>query len=275
MDVPQTFPDLTGKVAIITGAGSRADGIGNGRAASILLAEQGCKVVLVDLNSEWAAATHKMIQDEGKGESIVVHADVSIQLDCKRIVDTTMEKFGRLDILVNNVGIGGPKGDSVEVDLEEFNKAMNINVTSMVAMVKYAVPAMRKNSPSSGSIVNISSVSGLLGGHPGILYPVSKGAIIQMTRAMAAHYGKEGIRVNAICPGMLYTPMVYAQNENNGIMMTEEIRIQRSKRNMLEREGYGWDTGAAVTFLASGNARLEKLYIYIYFFYFFILFRIS
>ncbi len=238
---------LQGKTAIVTGAGSRpGDGVGNGRAAAILLARGGARLVLADANAGWAEDTRKMIEAEG-GEAIVVQADVAKQEDCKRIVDAGVAQFGRIDILVNNVGISGAKGTAEEVDLEAWNYGLLVNVTSMMLMAKYAVPEMRKQ--GAGAIVNIGSVAGLRGGHPSLLYPTSKGAVVNMTRAMATHHAKDRIRVNCVCPGMVYTPMVQA----NG--MTAEMREARRKRSLLQLEGSGWDVGAAVAFLCSGNAR--------------------
>ncbi len=246
-DYPERIKaDLAGKVAIVTGAGSRADGIGNGRASAILLAEAGAKLVLVDENEEWARRTGELIAAEG-GESVNVAADVTNPEDCAASVRTAVERFGRLDILVNNVGVGGPPGTAVEVDLEAWTRGLAINVTSMMLMAKYAVPEMAKQ--HAGAIVNIASVAGLRGGTPNLLYPTSKGAVVNMTRAMAAHHAKDGIRVNCVCPGMLYTPMMYARG------MSDEIREARRRRSLLQTEGTGWDTGAAVVFLASGLAR--------------------
>jgi NAD(P)-dependent dehydrogenase (short-subunit alcohol dehydrogenase family) len=237
---------LKDRVAIVTGAGSRADGIGNGRAASILLARNGARVVLVDMNAEWAERTREMIVAEG-GEAIVVTADVTEPEDCERIVRTAVERWGRLDILVNNVGIGGPVGTAVEVDLEGWNHGLLVNVTSMMLMAKYAIPQMAKG--GGGSIVNISSVAGMRGGIANLLYPTSKGAVINMSRAMAAHHGKDNIRVNCICPGMVYTPMVYTAG------MSDEMREARRQRSVLQTEGTGWDVGAGVLYLASDDAR--------------------
>src|SRR4051812_3395466 len=186
---------LAGKVAIVTGAGSRADGIGNGRAASVLLARHGARVALLDAVREWVDRTAGMIADEG-GEAIVVEADVTDSAACAAAVKATVDRWGRLDILVNNVGIGGPPGTAVEVDPEAWDAAMRVNVTSMMLMAKHAIPEMRK--VGGGSIVNIASVAGLIGGHPSLLYPTSKGAVVNMTRAMATHHGPEGIRVNCI-----------------------------------------------------------------------------
>ena len=239
-------PRLAGKVAIVTGAGSRADGIGNGRAASILLARHGARVALIDSVREWVERTHRMIAEED-GESTIVDCDVTDNAACGRAVAQTVARWGRLDILVNNVGIGGPAGTAVEVDPEEWDRAMRVNVTSMMLMAKHAIPEMRKL--GAGAIVNIASVAGLTGGHPHLMYPTSKGAVVQMTRAMATHHGTEGIRVNCIAPGMVYTPMVYSRG------MSEELREARRKRSLLQVEGTGWDVGNGVLYLVSDEAR--------------------
>jgi NAD(P)-dependent dehydrogenase (short-subunit alcohol dehydrogenase family) len=237
---------LDGKVALVTGAGSRADGIGNGRAASILLARAGAQVALLDATPAWAEATARMIRDEG-GACLVIQADVTVPEQCAAAVAQTVDTWGRLDGLVNNVGVGGPPGNAVEVDIAAWDRALRINVTSMMLMAKYAIPEMRKL--GAGAIVNIASVAGLRGGHPSLLYPTSKGAVVQLTRAMAAHHGREGIRVNCIAPGMVYTPMVYTRG------MTEEQRDARRRRSLLQTEGTGWDVGHAVVYLLSDAAR--------------------
>lgn len=237
---------LRGKVAIVTGAGSRAEGIGNGRAAAILLAAEGAKVLLLDANPAWAERTREMILNDG-GEAEVHVADVTKPEECQAAIAAAKARWGRVDILVNNVGIGGAKGTAIEVDLEEWNRGLLINVTSMMLMAKYAIPEMV--AAGGGAIVNIASVAGLRGGNPNLLYPTSKGAVVQMTRAMAAHHAKDRIRVNCVCPGMVYTPMMYAGG------MTEAMREARRQRSLLKTEGSGWDTGAAVLWLASGHAR--------------------
>ena len=241
--------ELEGKVAVVTGAGSRpGEGVGNGRAAAILLARAGARVVVADTQEAWAEDTRRMIAaEEGAGEGVVALGDVTRPEDCRRIVETATGRFGRLDVLVNNVGVSGPRGTAEEVDLEAWNAGLLVNVTSMMLMAKYAVPAMRR--AGGGAIVNIASVAGLRGGHPALLYPTSKGAVVNMTRAMAVHHAKDGIRVNCVCPGMVYTPMV----QEGG--MSPEMRDARRRRSILQVEGSGWDVGAAVAFLASGNAR--------------------
>lgn len=274
---------LSGKVAIVTGAGcSDPNGIGNGRAISILLAEDSCTVVCVDLNLSWAEQTVAMIKAEGKGTATAMQADVTSATSCEDIIKRTISLYGRLDILINNVGIGGAPGTAVDVDMQAWAKGLEINVSSMVLMAKYAIPEMLKNKGQDdgfgikGSIVNMGSVAGLKGGTPHLLYPTTKGAIVNMTRTMAAHHAKDGIRVNCVCPGvrtfnfplktlcfsnplpshthtqtqMLYTPMMYGSGS-----MTAETRLARRNRSLLGTEGNGWDAGAAVRFLAGNEAR--------------------
>jgi NAD(P)-dependent dehydrogenase (short-subunit alcohol dehydrogenase family) len=243
---------LEGKVAIVTGAGSRGDGIGNGRATAILLARHGARVGLVDTVKEWADVTARMIEGEGErqpaaGVCAVIEADVTSSASCAAAVGAVVERWGRLDILVNNVGISGPPGTAVDVDPEAWEHAMRVNVTSMMLMAKHAIPEMRR--VGGGAIVNIASVAGLRGGHPSLLYPTSKGAVVNMTRAMATHHGREGIRVNCVAPGMVYTPMVYSRG------MTPEMREARRQRSLLKTEGTGWDIGHAVLYLVSDEAR--------------------
>ncbi len=240
-------PRLADKTAIVTGAGSRADGIGNGRATAILLARHGAKVTLVDQNPEWVARTQAMIEEEG-GTSVTILADVTDPADCARIVHETVRNWGRLDILVNNVGISGPPGTAVEVDIAAWDQALRVNVTSMMLMAKYAIPEMIRGG-RGGAIVNLASYAGLFGGHPSLLYPTSKGAVVNMTHAMAAHHAADGIRVNAVAPGMVYTPMVYAGG------MSEDVRTARRNRSLLKVEGTGWDVGNGVLYLVSDEAR--------------------
>ncbi|EEY23347.1 2-(S)-hydroxypropyl-CoM dehydrogenase [Verticillium alfalfae VaMs.102] len=240
-----------GKVAIVTGAGCAGDGIGNGRAISIMLADEGCNVVCLDRDLSWAAKTAEMANSRaGRGKALAAQGDVTSAADCEAVVKLALENFGRLDILVNNVGIAGASGTAVDVDMEQWTSSLNVNVSSMVLMAKYAVPAMVENEgEQKGAIINMGSVAGLKGGTPHLLYPTSKGAIVNMTRAMAAHHAKDGIRVNCVCPGMLYTPMMYAGG------MSEQARETRKGRSLLGTEGTGWDAAAATVFLASPHAR--------------------
>ena len=238
--------DFTGRVAIVTGGGSRTSGIGNGRAAAVLFARRGAKVLVVDIELPAAQDTVAMIEREG-GEALAFDADVARPADCEAAVAAAVRRWGRLDVLVNNVGIIGPPGTAIDVDLEAWEQATRVNVTSMVQMARYAIPEMVKN--GRGAIVNLSSVAGLGGGYTSLLYPTTKGTIVNMTRVMAAHHGAQGIRVNCVAPGMVYTPMVASRG------MTPELREARRQRSLLQTEGTGWDLGEAVVFLASDAAR--------------------
>jgi NAD(P)-dependent dehydrogenase (short-subunit alcohol dehydrogenase family) len=235
---------LAGKVAIVTGAGSRAEGIGNGRAAAILFAREGARVLLVDQQPKAAEATLALIRDEG-GEADAFEADVTRSDDCAGMVDAALRRWGRLDLLDNNVGIGG-RGTVVEVSEEEWERIMRVNVTGMMLASKHAIPAMAAS--GGGAIVNISSISAL---RPRGLtaYSTSKGAVIALTRAMAIDHAHQGIRVNCIAPGPVYTPMVYAAG------MSREVRDRRQKASPLGIEGTGWDIGYAALFLVSDEAR--------------------
>ena len=236
---------LSGKVALISGGGAASDGIGNGRAAAILLARAGTKVVVADRELKLAERTVEMIVAEG-GTAAALACDVTQEADCKRLVDATVDRFGRLDFLDNNVGIGS-RGSVVDEKAEEYRRVMQINVESMFLLSKYAIPAMIKTA-RGGAIVNISSISAL---RPRGLttYTTSKAAVIGLTRAMAVDHGADNIRVNCICPGPMYTPMVYARG------MSDAARAQRKKASVLKLEGTGWDVGHAVKFLLSNHAR--------------------
>ncbi|KAH7159523.1 hypothetical protein B0J13DRAFT_539110 [Dactylonectria estremocensis] len=251
--IPTTPPSRSfrGQVAIVAGAGCAGDGIGNGRAISVMLANEGCNVVCLDVDISWASKTAEMANSAAdSGTAVAFQGDVTSSTDCEGVVNYALSKFGRLDVLINNVGIAGAPGTAVNVDMGHWAKSLEVNVSSMVLMAKFAIPAMIRNEGEvKGSIVNMGSVAGLQGGTPHLLYPTSKGAVVNMTRAMAAHHAKDGIRVNCVCPGMLYTPMMYAGG------MTEEAREARKARSLLGTEGTGWDCACAVTFLASNHAR--------------------
>ena len=247
IDVPGEMGQrLKGRVAIVTGAGSVAEGIGNGRAAALMLAKHGAKVTLLDLNEASAQETSEMIAANG-GESLVMQCDVTDEDACRRAVQATVDKWGRLDILINNVGMAKVPGDATKVDMKAWARGMEINLTSMVLMVRYAVPEMRKS--GGGSIVNISSIVGMMGGHANLFYPTSKGAILNLTRTMAGQHGPDGIRVNCICPGFLYTPVV------TGKWLPEGFREARRNAGALKTEGDAWDVAFGILFLASEESR--------------------
>jgi len=242
-DVPDNW-GLTGKVAIVTGGGAAGDGIGNGRAAAILLARAGTRVVVVDRDAGLAKRTVEMI-GAGGGAAIALSADVTRAADCAAMVEATLDRFGRLDFLDNNVGIGS-RGTVVDESEESWRRLMTVNVDSMFLAAKHAIPAMRRT--GAGAIVNVSSISAL---RPRGLtaYSVSKGAVIALTKAMAVDHGAEGIRVNCVAPGPVYTPMVYQHG------MSPAAREGRRMASTLGIEGTGWDIGHAVRFLLSDFAR--------------------
>ena len=204
---PEDDAGLAGKVAIIAGGGAAGDGIGNGRAAAILLARAGTKVLVVDREGALAERTVAMIAGEG-GTAAAHQADLTDPAQARDMVTAALDRFGRLDFLDNNVGIGS-RGSVVDETPENWRRVMQVNVEPMFLAAKYAIPAMIKTA-KRGAIVNISSISAL---RPRGLtvYSASKGAVIALTRAMAVDHAKDGIRVNCITPGPVYTPMVYAR----------------------------------------------------------------
>ena len=243
LEIPDSW-GLAGKVAIVTGGGAAGDGIGNGRAAAVLLARGGAAVVVVDRDKALAQRTVAMIE-EGGGSALAVEADVTRGADCAAIVQAAIDRFGRLDLLDNNVGIGS-RGTVLDETEENWRRVMQVNVDSMFLMARHAIPAMRRQ--GGGAIVNVSSISAL---RPRGLtvYTVSKGAVIALTRAMAVDHGRENIRVNCVAPGPVYTPMVYSRG------MSAAARDRRRQASALGVEGTGWDIGHAVRFLLSDYAR--------------------
>lgn len=237
---------LAGRVAIVTGAGARDEEIGIGRAIAIRLAEAGAKTILVDAVKSAAQSTADMITRAG-GEAIAVQANVGEEDDCRRAVAEGVERFGRLDILINNVGIGGAPGNACSLDVEMWDRGLRINVTSMMLMARHSIPEMRKQ--GGGAILNMSSVAGIRGGHAFLNYATTKAAIVGMTLTMAEQHGRDLIRVNCICPGLLYTPIIAAYG------MTEERRQMRAEASCLKTEGTAWDVADATLFLTSDAAR--------------------
>ena len=239
----QRQPRLKDKVAIVTGAGSRGDIIGNGQAAAILFAYEGADVLLVDSSDDHVGRTLEAIESHGGTASVFI-GDVTSPESCQAMVEAAVQRYGRLDILHNNVGIGG-SGSVVEVDPDDWDRVMEVNVKSMMLMSKYAVPVMA--SGGGGAIVNISSISAI---RPRGLtsYTVSKGGVIALTQAMAVDHAKDGIRVNCILPGPVYSSMV-APN------MSAERRDTRRASSPLGIEGSPWDIGWAAVYLASDEAK--------------------
>ena len=241
--MPERTPRLAGKVAIITGAGSSGPGVGNGKAAAILFAREGAQVLLVDAVPERAEETLAIIQEEG-GIASVFAADVTNAEDCRRMVAAAVDRYGRLDALDNNVGISR-RGSVLEISEADWDYVMAVNVKSIVLASKYAIPQMLTN--GGGSIINISSIAGLRA-HSSTPYTTSKAAVQGLTMSMAADHGPDGIRVNCIAPGLVYSPMVAPR-------MDADLREIRKNAAPLRTEGDSWDIGYAALFLASDESR--------------------
>jgi NAD(P)-dependent dehydrogenase (short-subunit alcohol dehydrogenase family) len=233
-------------VAVVSGGGSRGTGIGNGRAAAILLARAGARVAVWDADRAAADATAQAITAEG-GTATAYRVDVTDDVQVAHAVTTVVAELGPPSVLVNNVGVSGPMGTAETLDLDEWDRGLRINVTSMMLTVRHVVPHMRR--AGAGSIVNISSIFGLTGGHHALLYPTSKAAVIGLTRAMAAHYGPDGVRVNCVAPGPVWTPMVESQG------LSDAVRAERRRQGALPTEGTGWDVGDAVVYLVGPMSR--------------------
>lgn len=241
---------LEGKVAIVTGAGSTpGPGIGTGKATAVVLAREGADVLLVDLYPERAEETLAMIEAEGAGKAKVHAADVTRAADCEAMVADAVATFGKLDILVNNVGRAS-LGTVVDTTEEAWDQAFAINLRSAFLASKYAVPQIAK--AGGGSVVNIASISALRGDGT-VAYSAAKGGLIAMTVDMAYSHGRDGIRVNAIAPGHITTPMVLSVSQPGP--HAEFMNTMRSEAGLLGTPGDGWDVGWAAAFLASDEAR--------------------
>ncbi len=243
---------LEGKVAIVTGAGSIAAGMGIGRATALLFSRHGARVLLVDLNPDSAAETENMIKAEG-GQCSVFQADVSLAGDCRRLVEACILTYGRIDILDNNVALGG-HGGPVETTEEDWDRLMNVNLKSMFLTSKYALPHLEKQ--AGGVIINISSVNALrTAPYPTLAYSVSKAGVIALTREIAIQYAAKGIRANAILPGLMKTPRVahYYRNAHDGDV--EKMWQRRDAMSPTGRQGDAWDIASAALYLASDESK--------------------
>ena len=235
---------LEGKVAIVTGAGAVTDVAGTGQAMAILFARHGAKVIVADMSEENAQKTLDAIEAEG-GTASLFTVDVTKNAECKAMVDAAIERYGTLDILINNVGIGRG-GTVLDVSEEEWDLVMNVNLKSMMLTSKHAIPAMIEG--GGGAIINLSSINGLRAGWlADVHYTAAKGGVIALTKNMAVHHGRDNIRVNAIAPGHLYASLVSR--------IPEEQRELRRRAGPLGTEGTAWDVAWAALFLASDEAR--------------------
>ena len=247
---------LKDKVAIVTGAGSSAPGWGNGKATAVLFAREGAKVLAADIDRTAAQATAEIIVSEG-GTCEVAAVDVASSDAVAAMAHQCIEAFGRIDILHNNVGIaelGGPE----EASEESWDRVMAVNTKSVFLTAKHVLPHMVAQ--RAGAVINVSSVAGARYiGSSYISYPASKGAVNQMTRSLAARYGRYNIRVNTLVPGIIRTPMGEALvaeivEKSDEFADIDDFVAQRSVGIPLGRWGTGWDIAHAALFLASDEA---------------------
>ena len=241
---------LKGKVAIVFGAGSIGPGWGNGKATAVAYAREGARVYAVDRNPAAAEETVGIIRAEnGAAESMV--ADVTDSDAVARAVDGCIGRFGRIDILHNNVGmasIGGP----VEMSETVWDASMRLNIGSLFLTCKHVLPIMEAQ--NAGAIVNVSSIASIRWlGSAYISYSASKAAVNQFTQAIALQYARKGIRANAILPGMMHTPHIH-QAIAGQYASAEEMIAARDASTPMGRQGTGWDVARAAAFLASDEA---------------------
>lgn len=243
---------LKDKVAIVVGAGQTpGDTMGNGRATAIRFAQEGARVLLVDKRLDSAEETGRIIGEAG-GESAVCGADITHEDDCRNIVSTCMDRYGRIDILHNNVGRS--EGDAGTVDLSEENWQMliNINLKGVFLTCKHVLPVMRKQ--RDGVIITLSSTASVCSGRT-LAYKTAKAGINAMTQNLAIENAEYGIRINAILPGLIDTPMAIERRARERGIDKGIIRKERDARVPLRnRMGTAWDVAAAAVFLASDEA---------------------
>jgi NAD(P)-dependent dehydrogenase (short-subunit alcohol dehydrogenase family) len=233
---------LKGKVAVVTGGGSRGPGLGNGKATSILFAREGAKVLVVDHMKERAEETVGLIRGDG-GTAEAFAADVTREADCAAMIAAAVSNWGGVDVLHNNVGIES-RHTLLDTTPDEWDNVMAVDAKSMFLATKAAVPAMEKR--GGGSVICVSSVAALRG-HGRTAYAAAKAAVIGFVKTCAVQLGPKAIRVNAIAPGMVWTPMVSD--------LGEEQRERRRKASPLGTEGSGWDVAWGAVYLASDESR--------------------
>jgi NAD(P)-dependent dehydrogenase (short-subunit alcohol dehydrogenase family) len=234
---------LDGRVALITGGNS-----GIGRATAALFAREGATVVLTGRNQERGEQVARAINDDG-GEAMFIRSDVRVAEDCRRAVEETLERFGRIDVLFNNAGVYHPKTvpDCTE---EEWDETIDSSLKGAFLMSKYALPSMIER--GGGSIIHNSSGWGILGGDRAAAYCAAKGGLVVMAKAMAIDHGPDGIRVNCVCPGDVETPMLPDDAEKRG--MAWEDYLAGASDRPLGRIGTAEEIARAVLFLASDDS---------------------
>lgn len=245
---------LAGKTVVVVGAGQTpGETVGNGRAISLLFAREGAEVLCVDRLIERAEETAEMIVAEG-GKAAAFAADITKAADCQAMVEAAKARWDRLDVLVNNVGIGGG-GDGPVHRLEEaaFDRILAVNLKGTWLSTKAALPIMREQ--GGGAIVNISSLASIAGGNQ-VAYEVSKAAVNRLTTSTAQANAAKGVRCNAIAMGLMDTPMAVAGIAASTGQEQQAVRDARNARVPLGGQmGTAWDTAYAALFLASDEAR--------------------
>ena len=242
---------LEGKVAVLFGAGSVGPGWGNGKAAAVLYARHGATVVCVDVNPAAAEETAGIIAGEG-GRAEAANCDVTDSDAVRRLVDGAAAVHGRIDLLHNNVGyatMGGP----VELDEAAWRRTIDLNVTSCFTTCKHVLPHMLAR--RAGAVVNVSSIAAVrYTGYPYAAYYAAKAAVNNFTMGIALQYAKDGIRANAIMPGLMNTPLIHQQISGQ-YATAEEMVAARDAACPMGRMGTAWDVAHAALFLASDEAR--------------------
>lgn len=244
---------LEGKVAIVTGAGQTpGQTIGNGRAIAVLFARAGAKVFLVDRNLPSAEETRDLITKEG-GEAFAIAVDVTSSADCRRMAEECHKRWGRIDILVNNVGTGGEALGPINLKEEDWDRIYSVNAKSVFLTCKHVMPYMENQ--GSGSIVNISSIASVAASAM-LAYKSSKSAVNSFTHSIAYNYAAKGIRANVIMPGFIDTPMAIEGNLKYRKISREDLYRERESRIPLKGGmGTGWDTAYAALFFASDESK--------------------
>ena len=243
---------LTDKIAVIVGGGQQSgETIGNGRATAIRFAQEGATVLIADVDETSAAATGKMVAEAG-GTFSTIGADVTREADAKKIIATCVERYGRIDILHNNVGRSRGDKPTYDLDVGMWDALMDLNLKATFMTCKHALPVMRAQ--GGGSIINVSSTSSV-NVSPTVTYKTAKGAINALTEHMAIENAGRGVRVNAILPGLIDTPMAITSiSETRGIP-ADDLRAERNKRVPMGHMGSAWDIANAALFLCSEEAK--------------------
>jgi NAD(P)-dependent dehydrogenase (short-subunit alcohol dehydrogenase family) len=245
---------LKDRIAIVVGAGqSPGEGMGNGRATAITFAREGATVLCVDRNLASAQETVGLIEAKG-GKAVAFEADVTRERDLKAMVEEAPKRWGRLDILHNNVGVSLAGGDSELLALKEeaIDNCVAINLKSCILAAKYAIPIMRQQ--KSGAIINISSMAAITV-YPYVAYKATKAAMIAFTEQLAYQNAEYGIRANVILPGLMDTPMAVDTRAKAFNKTRAEVAAMRDAQVPLRHKmGTAWDVANAALFLASDEA---------------------